>query len=140
MLAGMGVVGAIVILVVGTLIGVIIIGLGQVYLALREIALNTRAALSVEAVQNAPPYNSLKMIGSLMAFLGIIGIAGTIIIAGIMIVGSFNAESTRANAECRETCASTYNACALPCWSRAGSDQCEEQCQSARTTCRAACQ
>lgn len=59
--------------VAGAAYGLLLIGLGQVFSALREIALNTRASRPADQPPvSSSPYVGLQFISGVMAFVGVI--------------------------------------------------------------------
>jgi hypothetical protein len=80
--------GAILAAVVGGFAyGFLLIGLGQVFGALREIALNTRAALPAGSRVGSGSYVGLRFVSGILGLLGVLVILAAGIIVAVALTG-----------------------------------------------------
>ena len=78
-----GFLGAIGIIMGSVLMGLVIIGYGNIMLAIRETALNTRKQ------ENPNQYKGLEIIGVLIGVFGWIVIIGGVVLGGLTLFASF---------------------------------------------------
>jgi len=73
---------AVIVVISGTVYGLLLIGVGQVFSALREIALNTRAAVSKHA--SGSGYIGLRFIGAVLVLCGFLIILFSLLLAALV--------------------------------------------------------